>query len=274
MQVVCPNDEIFRGSITRKKDGEDFQVECGNPYIRKSCLLLTHPARTDSQYHKVRVILSVLLHGKPFPYESWTTLLLNPTLLKDESLLLLSHSSSLHKTISSASTSLKMVEMKPTGGRAKTSSRLTTDNMYSASRGFRDGETPWSSRPFSRRSPPPAMLWYQFPSEARLIPAKITFKPRQDGDEKEKNTTPTKFEFVGANATRGTCEAKYDWTNICNATYGDRVSLDEVRGCGINASRAIEAGFGFQCLGLRIWEVNGEGLAAALQGVRIWIWKG
>ena len=145
--------------------------------------------------------------------------------------------------------------------------------MYSALRGFRDGETPWSSQPFSSK-PPPAMLWYQFPSEARLIPAKITFKPRQDGDEKEKNTTPTKFEFVGANVTDGTCEAKYEWTNICNATYGDRVSLDEVRGCRINASRAIEAGFGFQCLGLRIWEVNGEGWAAALQGVRIWIWKG
>ena len=187
------------------------------------------------------------------------------------SILVLSHSYLLHKTISSASTSLKMVEKKPADGRAKSSSRLDTD--HSALRGFSDGETPWSSRPFTIK-PPPAMLWYQFPSEARLIPAKITFKPRQDGDEKVMNTTPTKFEFVGANVTDGTCEAKYEWTNICNATYGDRVSLDEVRGCRINASRAIEAGFRFQCLGLRIWEVNGEGWAAALQGVRIWIWKG
>ena len=142
-------------------------------------------------------------------------------------------------------------------------------NGYPASHGFKDGDKPWRSSWYPTM---PQLIWFQF--NKFYLPAKITFKRRQDGDTKAKHTTPIKFEFIGANATGSeNCAVSSQWITICDETYGEDVSLDEPRECQVDEAQAMMSENQFRCLGLKISEVSGEIKGAAVQGIKIWIWE-
>ena len=56
----------------------------------------------------------------------------------------------------------------------------------------------------------PSMVWYQFPAGATFIPARVSFRSRQDCCQDE---GPSMWQFVGSNDEN--CGKNGDWTVLC-----------------------------------------------------------
>ena len=56
----------------------------------------------------------------------------------------------------------------------------------------------------------PSMIWYGFPADAAFVPARVSFRSRQDCCQDE---GPTVWQFVGSNDV--SCDKSGNWTVLC-----------------------------------------------------------
>ena len=59
-------------------------------------------------------------------------------------------------------------------------------------------------------NPFPDTVWYEFPADAAFVPARVSFRPRQDCCHEQ---TPTIWQFVGSNDEN--CGKFGNWTVLC-----------------------------------------------------------
>ena len=110
-------------------------------------------------------------------------------------------------------------------------------------------------------------IWYDF-KERRVIPAKISFMPRNDVHSGIYNPEmPSKFQFVATNDV--ICNDDSHWSVICDGDYtGEDVqSIDEQRFCQSKSPGQQK----YRCLGLKIL-ANHNHPFSSLRGIRIWAW--
>lgn len=109
----------------------------------------------------------------------------------------------------------------------------------------------------------PNMVWYEFPADKTFVPARISFRPRQDCC---LDQAPTVWQFVGSNDV--SCGKFGQWTVLCedksNTMYPSKFSI---KYCDVDEKILGE----FKCLGISILSTQSiQHGYAALKDVRIW----
>jgi len=109
----------------------------------------------------------------------------------------------------------------------------------------------------------PAMVWYKFPEEKAFVPARVSFRGRQDRDAFDQ--VPAMWQFIGSNDEN--CGQFSQWTVLCedlsNAGVPHRFWT---KYCTVDDGIFTK----FRCFGISVLNVANTGGAASLKDVRIW----
>ena len=91
----------------------------------------------------------------------------------------------------------------------------------------------------------------------------MSFRPWNNEDGKER--MPAKFQFMGSNDA--VCDAKSNWSVLCERTSFEEIRLGERRGCEVGQYLALTK---FRCLGIKVLSTIKEVGKAALAEIRVW----
>ena len=108
----------------------------------------------------------------------------------------------------------------------------------------------------------PSIVWYVFPVGQTFIPARVSFRARQDCCLQE---GPTVWQFVGSNDPN--CWQFGDWTVLCEdkSDVGYR-NKALTKYCDVDERILKE----FKCLGISVLNTHSKHSIASLRDVRIW----
>ena len=115
----------------------------------------------------------------------------------------------------------------------------------------------WHSK---NTNPFPEAVWYEFPAQAAFVPARVSFRPRQDCCQDQ---APTVWQFVGSNDE--SCGKLGNWTILCEDKSDTGCPTKAwTKYCDVDDKIFKQ----FKCLGISALNSRHTGLS--LKDVRFW----
>ena len=111
----------------------------------------------------------------------------------------------------------------------------------------------------------PSTVWYEFPVGKIFVPARVSFRARQDCCLDE---GPTVWQFVGSNSAH--CGEFGEWTVLCEdkSDLGYR-NKALTKYCDVD-EKIMNEYAQFRCLGISVLNTRSKSSAASLRDVRMW----
>ena len=108
----------------------------------------------------------------------------------------------------------------------------------------------------------PNIIWYEFPKGKRFVPARVSFRGRQDSIVDQ---APAMWQFVGSNDE--TCDRFSKWTVLCQDLSKEKYPHKKwTKYCEVDEKIFCE----FKCLGISVLNSHNKDGYAALKDVRMW----
>ena len=110
--------------------------------------------------------------------------------------------------------------------------------------------------------PFPSTVWYEFPAQATFVPARVSFRPRQDCCQDE---GPTVWQFVGSNDEN--CGKFGNWTVLCEDKSDTGYPTKAwTKYCDVD-NKILKR---FRCLGISGLNTRNKDGIMSLKDVRFW----